>query len=569
MICASRSSVADRLLESLPSATGKEIPEFSEAEVRIVVERLGSQFVRDEKLLELITNPLYLYLWLETGAGPPYMNLWVEYWDKIIHGTLAVQPDWETLSESEFRAAKMDVLDWLAQRMFQEGTYQVPFQQTGELLAEHTRSVAYEALIRADVLLTTRSPGTTAVQFFHQAFFEFCVARRILGLPRQEPRHAIDQLIGRVDEPFCRQIIDDVAYLARETRPDLEDYLYQGLIDMLGSSKMLLLQAQREECPAPPSASAVSWGIDYVLQDLVDLWGTRMCATLDSGSSDCREDGEVVSTIGSVFERNPRPFAVPSLIASMRKYDKRGRFIGALGEIRTEEAQAALLEFTQEQIACPTDEFVFRFLATAVGEACGEDGVPLLCAIRDGDFDAITKHSARRALRKLGQEEESGATLGYQLEHILAALRLEDEEGRPSDWRLVAKMATWLRRCGAENQLVQAHLGSIVSALEAGLNHMHDGAREPVAEALGELGGTQTFDLVSKRLAEGIEPSQRVVTEMLSALVRLRERGLVNPAMTLPAVQERFSRIRLQYPAQAEKIQAEERKIVEHLRKES
>ena len=225
------------------------------------------------------------------------------------------------------------------------------------------------------------------------------------------------------------------------------------------------------------------------------------------------------------------------------------------------------MRFTREQIACPTDKFVFRFLATALGEACGKEGIPLLRAIRDGDYDNIAKDNARRALQKLGQEEESGASPGYQPEHILAALSLVDEEGRPSDWRLVKDMADWLRSCGSEDQLVQANLVRIISALEAALDHMHDDARKPVAAALGELGTAQTFDLLSKRLAEGVEPSQSVVTEILSALVRLAEREQVDPAMTVGAIQARFSRIWPQYSALARVIRDVEPKILEHIRR--
>jgi hypothetical protein len=574
MICASRSCQAERLHELLPHATMKVIPKLTETEVETVIKRMGKQFIRDEQLLELISIPLHLYLWLKTGAKPlgakgfGLASLWMVYWNEVIHGNLAAPTDWENFTETEFASAKMDLLSWLVQRMFQQGSYQVPYQQiASKLLAKHVCSVAYDALIRAGTISTYIGHGTTVTQFLHQSLFEFATGRRILDLDQAEAKHAIDQLLARVDEPFCRPIIDGFAYLAHQQRPDLEDYLYHGLVVQLGSSKIELLKAQRENWPSPPSASAVSWGIDYVLQDLVDHWGARMCGTLDSGSPDRPEDGEVASTIASVFERNPRLFAVPSLIAGMRKYRKRGRFIGALGKTGTEEARSALLAFTQEHMACPTDKSVFRYLAAALGEACGEEGVPLLRAIRDGDYDDTAKYNACRALQDLGQED--GASPSYQLEHILAALRLVDEEGRPSDWSLLADMAVWLRNCGSENQLVQATLPRIISALEAALDHMHNGARKPVAAALGELGSAQTFDLLSKRLAEGVEPSQGVVLEILSALVRLAERGQVDPAMTVEAVQERFSRIRLQHSALAEVIRDIGPRILEHLRRKS
>ena len=78
----------------------------------------------------------------------------------------------------------------------------------------------------------------------------------------------------------------------------------------------------------------------------------------------------------------------------------------------------------------------------------------------------------------------------------------------------------------------------VISALEAALDHMHNGAREPVAAALGELGSVQTFHLLCKRLAEGIEPSRNVVKEILCALVRLAERGQIDSEMTVEVIEK-------------------------------
>lgn len=576
MICACRSGQSGKLCELAPSATMKVIPKLTEAEIETVVKKMDRRFIRDEQLLEFISIPLFLYLWLEAGAQPldtkgfGLTSLWLAYWNEVIHGKLAAPKDWQNFTETEFALAKTDLLSWLAQQMFERGNYQVPCQQiASKLLAKHIFGVAYDALTRAGTISADGGSGATGIQFFHQRFFEFVVGRLILDLNRAEAEQAIDRIIARVDEPFCRQIIDEFAYLAQQQKLDLlEDYLYHSLIARLSSSKMEMLKAQRKDRPHPPSASAVSWGIDYVLQDLVDHWRFRMCGTLDSGSPDRPEDGEVASTIASVFEKNPRSFAVPSLIDGMRKYRKRARFIGALAKIGTEEAKSALLRFTQEQMACPTDRFVFRFLAAALGKARVQEAAPLLQAILDGDFEDVVKDSARRALQQLVQEEQYEASPSYSLKYVLYALDPTDEEGRPSDWRDACDVATWLQSCGLEHQRVQANSEEIISALEAALDHIHNGARKPVATALGELGNAQTFDLLSKRLVEGVEPSQSVVREILSALVRLAERGQVDPAMTAGIMQERFSRIRLQYPALAGVIRDDELRILEHLRKE-
>src|SRR5206468_2325903 len=115
-------------------------------------------------------------------------------------------------------------------------------------------------------------------------------------------------------------------------------------------------------------------------------------------------------------------FAVLSLIAGLYKYEKRGRFIGALGKIGTEQAKAALLAFTREQIDHPNDPFVFQYLAAALGEAGVEQAIPLLQVIRDGDeYKKGARREARHALRILRQEDLLGAEQP-DLEEILEAL---------------------------------------------------------------------------------------------------------------------------------------------------
>src|SRR5438270_6100180 len=143
----------------------------------------------------------------------------------------------------------------------------------------------------------------------------------------------------------------------------LDTYLYQRNVEQYERAKMGLLEAQ--QTGQLTSSSAISGGCDAVLQALVDVWGLRLCSTLESGSPHRKEDGEVASSIAWVFERNPRTFAVPALIAGLSIYQKRARFLGALGEIGTKEAKEALYTFTVEQLSNPIDIHVFRYLASA------------------------------------------------------------------------------------------------------------------------------------------------------------------------------------------------------------
>src|SRR5260221_512467 len=108
--------------------------------------------------------------------------------------------------------------------------------------------------------------------FLHQTFQEYLAAQHINSLTDVEARQEISRLVKYVDEPFCLQVIVSLAYLTHRRGSNLEDYLYRTLIADLGASKIELLNAQRESKPRPPGASAVSWGITYILQHLIDLW---------------------------------------------------------------------------------------------------------------------------------------------------------------------------------------------------------------------------------------------------------------------------------------------------------
>ncbi len=387
--------------------------------------------------------------------------------------------------------------------------------------------------------------------FIHQTFQEYLAAKYVMSLSRENAEGMIDVLVNYIGEPICRQVLVDIVHLADQQENVLEDILYRKLMMRLGSTKVEMSTAHREDRLDSPSA--ISWGITYLLQDLVDSWYLRLCSTLENGSPDRREDGEIASTIGSVFVIYPRLDAVPVLITSMYKYEKKARFIEALGKIATEQAKVALLTFTKEQLEHPDDPGVFRYLAAALGEAQIEQAVPLLQTIQKGEsFKKDAKKEARYALWLLGQEKalEEGP---MDLEEICTSLSPEDEKGRPSDWKKrVGAMATWLQHSGPQSPLVQTHLAEVLSALEKALHHQHDGARKPVTRALGELGNFQTFHYLTQRLIRHEEPSSDVAQEMLVALIRLGERYQIN--LEVQELVTIYSKIRHAYPMLVDEV---------------
>ena len=391
--------------------------------------------------------------------------------------------------------------------------------------------------------------GHGGFSFLHQTFQEYLAGYHVASLPSPRAEQEIDRLVEHVHDPFCRQIIIELAHIVNQQNSLLEDYLYQRTMKQVERAKMGLLEAQ--QTGQLTSSSAITEGFDAMLQALVDLWGPRLCATLESGSPHRKEDGEIASVIASVIERNPRAFAVTALIAGLSIYQKRGRFLGALGEIGTEEAKAALYTFTLEQLSNPTDPPIFRYLASALGQARVEQAIPLLQIIRDNQaFDLETRFEAHHALRLMEQESVFDEQSYYRIERILQALSVEDEQHRPSDWKRVAKMARWLQANYARTPMLQTYYQAILLALEQALDHKLDAARQATVNALGELGNSSTFALLLERLENHIEPAYDVASLMLRALERLAERQQVNT--TKEWLIETFSRIQQNYPALVE-----------------
>lgn len=382
--------------------------------------------------------------------------------------------------------------------------------------------------------------------FLHQTFQEYLAGYDVALLPSPRAEQEVDQLVEHIYDPFSRQILIELAHIVNQQNPELENYLYQRTMKQLERAKLGLLQAQQNK--QLTASSAITEGFDAMLQALVDLWGPRLCTTLESGSPDRKEDGEVASVIASVIERNPRTFAVPALIAGLSIYQKRGRFLGALGEIGTEEAKAALYSFAAEQLSNPTDLPVFRFLASALGQARVEQAIPLLKIIRDDqDFDLETRFEAHHALGLIGQESSFDEESYYRIERILQALSIEDEQQRPSDYKRVAKMARWLQANYAHTPTLQPHYQAILQALEQALDHKLDAVRQATSNALGELGNSSAFALLLQRLEDHLEPAYDVASLMLRALERLAEHRQVN--ITKERLIEAFLRIQQNYPA--------------------
>lgn len=189
-----------------------------------------------------------------------------------------------------------------------------------------------------------------------------------------------------------------------------------------------------------------------------------------------------------------------------------------------------------------------------------EQEIPLLQIIRDTqDFDLETRFEAHQALGLMGQESAFDEQSYYRSERILQVLNIEDEQHRPSDWKRIVNMASWLQTNYMHTPTLQTHKQDILQALERTLDHKIDSARQAIVNALGELGNSSTFTFLLQRLANHIEPAYDVAQLMLKALERLAERQQTN--ITTGQFNEVFSRIQQHYPALGDEIARTQEKI--------
>jgi hypothetical protein len=555
VICAVRSGDVDTLksnicnqlppsLECNRAIQKVQIGVLSESQVNAVLDKYGKvpsgSMKLDEKLLEVISTPLYLYLYLTTGSDSlegnelTWTKLWASYWRKVVDDRLFAAPkDWANLNEHKFSNVKVLLLEWIAQTMSESEQYEVAYERLVNEQGGREQILAFDALIRSGALRITEGPEIRGVRFFHQRFFEFVAARRTLSFGVEAPKDKINELVSRVDRPFHRAIIVELAYLVAENKDQtLSNHLYDRLIHVLGEAKKNLRNASVSSA-ARDRASSISWGIDAVLCSLTEHWAERLSYTLleyaDTFKPDPKDEenlwmSDVASTIGSVFARYPHPEIEDALTVSLRTFLKKGRFVEALAKLKSSSAKEALMGFAREQVGNPTDEGLLKYLFEALGEIGGDEAIRLLIACRDDPRFEMSKAEIRYALWQLGQEPEFNEAEQFSIEQIRRTFQLSDEYGRQADWKLIERMAMWLCENGTQHTHINEHSEEIVSLLLEELSHGHDNAVKAVALALGELGDIHACAILINRLKEKTEPSCDVTEKMLIALKRLVQR---------------------------------------------
>jgi transcriptional regulator with XRE-family HTH domain len=363
--------------------------------------------------------------------------------------------------------------------------------------------------------------GTNTFAFLHQTFQEYLAAHHIANVSRDRASEAIRYLLDNIRQPFSRLLIIELAHIVHQHDSDLETELYDSVIGRLLREKEQILDLVSREERA--ELSATGGALDTCLMALADVWTSRYCNSLDAGSAAIKRDVELASSIAAVMERAPRSSAVPTLIRGLHKYPRRARFLGALGRIATPEAGQAILAFARAQLATLEDPGVLIYVVGALGDAGLVEAVPILEAVRDNAaLDLDIRIEAHHVLASMGEPSAFDEALVYSLPRIQRGLQIEDDQGRPADWKRLRRYCEWLP-AHMSHETLRPHYDDLLSALEGALGHPYEVARIPIVIALGRVGRSATFSKLLRMLERG-EASGDLAEETLIALRRLVER---------------------------------------------
>jgi hypothetical protein len=296
------------------------------------------------------------------------------------------------------------------------------------------------------------------------------------------------------------------------------------------------------------SHMARAWAITYVLREqlpsllplILEALAGRPAKALVPGDGagngsrlgdDARLTQEAASSVASAFlglkagRLVDATRVVPVLKTGLRKWELKGRFIDALARYETPEAREILVGFGNELLDTRVDLPCLRYVAEGLRRF--EPDVPLIellerIAAADDDVDPITRRRAYQAL----EEHDQRAVPERDEAEIVYGLAVLDEQGRPSDWRIVHEYALYVRD---QATIHRRRFGpEVCRALVASMQHIMLYVSSPAAAALGCFDDPMARDALLDQLITDVLPAE-IRDSCLQALERQQER-LTDPA---------------------------------------
>ncbi len=472
-----------------------ELERLTRNQVRQVLNRSLDKYhisMRDmhPDMIEMCRDPVNLQLLLQASEDEPLPQVlkpnktWLQnkFWDRRVErlrSNAPINSHLARLSKEQIVAARVKLVNAVAQRLLYAHSYGLPHEQFLELIPSLAVDQALSDLRRhgGDVfelvsylIFGLESDGILTeedeVRFWHDSFADYVICRNIL-LAEDWPKK-LAELLDRVAAPFFFSIIVSLVLQSRdEGRSDIENQIYGTLITYL-EKKDSQIEINR------------SWGATYALMQLAPLWVERLCGSIESG---CPQ--RAASSIAAVLADAGSPeLVVPTLIGGMKRYHLKKRFIDSLGAYRDPGAVESLLNLLTMLMATREDDELIETIAMAlhkIGDARAQGALARL--EDDHSFPISARRIARRALLEITHESRYLVAIPYMEAELIEGLRLFDTRNPAlySDWKLVERTA---RIIVSEASQGRYPTRGVEEALLHALDHQHEGAQHSVVSAL-------------------------------------------------------------------------------------
>lgn len=353
-------------------------------------------------------------------------------------------------------------------------------------------------------------------------------------------------IIYCVFDPPSRLLLIEFVRLAREKSTQLEDHIYNSVIKTLditkkkSEDKSLTDKVRNENMD-------MAWGLTYLVRELVsEFWAERMLNTLGCplGEPTCNHliEGDatpanyqlIASTLAEAFIEPRQQKKLEGVTAKRvdkimykslkASYAKRVRFVEVLAESPNKKkvGRWILKLYRQEILNADPDwylikSFVEAFLTLEYKRAAKK----IEKHLNNGYLEKV-RRPARALVYKmtdnLDYTEEP-----YTDDEIRSELKIEapDRPGMPFDWKRIEAVSAVIIRHEISSSEVISEMFHVLK------EHLHEGARLPIIEALGKVGDKSVFDKLLERIEfgkMGRETSARCRLKILNVLDELYNR---------------------------------------------
>lgn len=212
---------------------------LSKDEVEELFKRYNKKVELTQEILDLLSIPLYTHMFIEVYEKEEvpdivnFVQLYEKYWKKKVESLRdGALPDYPQKDRDMVKKSKIKLAYSLASKMFQNRTFR--FNKTDflrDVRDLENGDLAYNDLISEHILVEYKHSGNY-IEFFHQTFFEYAVARYLIENQTDEQLKILIKGTN-LEIPFYRGIFKYIAILAKNRD---KVGIYKATVDKLFQS---------------------------------------------------------------------------------------------------------------------------------------------------------------------------------------------------------------------------------------------------------------------------------------------------------------------------------------------